>query len=82
VKLGDVDHKASWDCKKINGYHSIHFVPSISHRDYTLLNVKELACFYPKCIDDNSKFCHIQTHVKPWRLLKLDLSMFHKYLVS
>jgi hypothetical protein len=46
----------------------MHSVASISH----LNNVKDLACFCPECMDDNSKFCNTLSHVKPWRLLTLE----------
>jgi hypothetical protein len=51
----------------------MHLVASISHQDCTLLNVKDLACFYFECMDDNSKFYETQIHVKPWKLLRLEL---------
>jgi hypothetical protein len=31
IKPKDVDNRASWDCKKIEGCHSMHSVASISH---------------------------------------------------
>jgi hypothetical protein len=67
-----VDHRASWDCKKIEGCHSMYSIASISYWDCTLLNDRELECFCVECMDDNSDFCEMKSHVKPWRLLTLE----------
>jgi hypothetical protein len=47
VKLEDVDRNAMWDYKNIVGTQSLHFFALVSHRDVTLLNLRELACFLP-----------------------------------
>jgi len=49
----------------------MHSVAFVSHQDYTLFNVRDLACFCFEFMDDNLKFCKTQTHVKPWNLLRL-----------
>jgi hypothetical protein len=72
VKPEYVNRRASWDCKKLDGCHSMHSMVFVSHRYYTLLNVRHLACFCSECMDDNSNFCKTQTHVKPQQLLKLE----------
>ncbi len=43
VNPRDVNRSATWDCKNIMGTCSLHFVDSISHRDVTLLNLRNLA---------------------------------------
>jgi hypothetical protein len=57
IKPKDVDHKFAWDCKNILGSRSMHSICTISHIDVTLLNLRQLACFCPKCMDDNASFC-------------------------
>jgi hypothetical protein len=52
----DVDKRARWDCRPIEGSQSIHFVFYISNTDVTLLNTRELACFYVEYMDDNHAF--------------------------
>jgi hypothetical protein len=50
----------------------MHSMAFVSHLNNTLLNVKDLAFFCPKCMDDNFDFYNAQTHVMPWRLLTLE----------
>jgi hypothetical protein len=63
VKSEDVDRSVMWDCKNIVGTQSLHFVASVSHRDVTLLNLRELACFCLECMDDNLDFCENKSQV-------------------
>jgi len=56
IKLKNMDHTWSWDYKKISKCCSMHSMVFISHREYTLLNVWDLACFYHECMDDNVEF--------------------------
>jgi hypothetical protein len=72
VKPNDVDRSAMWDCKNITGTRSLHSVTSISPRDVTLLKLRDLACFYPKCMDDNPYFCENGMHVEPWNMHTLE----------
>jgi hypothetical protein len=72
VKPEDVDSCAMWDCKNIVGTQSLHFFTSISHREVTLLNLKELACFCFECMDDNPDFCENKSQVQPWKFHTLE----------
>ncbi len=58
-----MDHKTSWDCNKIDNSWFMHSMAFVSHVNSTLLNVRDLACFCHECMDDNSDFCNVQTHV-------------------
>jgi hypothetical protein len=56
---------SSWDLQE-NKRMSFHaFNGFFFHRDYTLLNVRDLAYFCPKCMDDDVKFYESKLHVKP-----------------
>jgi hypothetical protein len=68
----DVDHRTSWDYKRIDGCRSMHFVAFVSHLNNTLLNVRDFACFCPEYMDENFEFCNTLSHVKPWKLLTLE----------
>jgi hypothetical protein len=46
VKPKDVGKSAMWDCKNILGTQSLHFFALVSHRDVTLLNLKEHVTSY------------------------------------
>lgn len=72
VKTEEVDRRSSWDCKRIPGSRSMHSISSVSHCDVTLLNMRELACFCPECMDDNHDFCENKIHVQPWTLVRLE----------
>jgi hypothetical protein len=50
----------------------MHAMAFVSHRDYTLLNVRDIACFCLECMDDNANFYESKVHVKPWKLLTLE----------
>jgi hypothetical protein len=45
VMLNDVDKRASWDCKLIEGSQSIHFVFYISNTYVTILNTHDWHVF-------------------------------------
>jgi len=63
VKPNDVDISVMWGCKNIIRICSLHSVTLVSPRDVTLLKLKDLACFCPKCMDDNPNFCENKMHV-------------------
>jgi hypothetical protein len=63
-----VDHRINLDCKKIDGFWSMHFMAFVSHLNNTLLNVRDLAFICLECMDNNFDFCNAQAHVMPWRL--------------
>jgi hypothetical protein len=70
--IENVDRRKKYDCKYFSGVRSLHSVVSVSHRDVTLLRVRELACFIKECMDDNSDFCVNKLHVKERRLETLE----------
>jgi hypothetical protein len=53
IKPNDVDISVMWGCKNVIGICFLHLVALVSPRDVTLLKLKDLACFCPKCMDDN-----------------------------
>jgi hypothetical protein len=50
----------------------VHSISFVSHINVTLLDLRQLACFYPKCMDDNVGFCENKLHVQPWMLHMLE----------
>ncbi len=67
-----MNHITMWDCNRIEGLRSMHFIASISHQDCILLNVRDLAYFYIQYMDDNFDLCGMKSHVKSWRLIILE----------
>ncbi len=72
VKLEDVDRSTLWDYNNIAGTHFFAFKASVSHRNVTLLKLRDLACFCPECMDDNPNFYGNKSHVHPWKLYSLE----------
>jgi hypothetical protein len=57
IPKGVVNRNKRWDCDAIPGSRSLHYFDGFSNRLSTLLQVKELCCFCPYCLDDNSNLC-------------------------
>ncbi len=72
VKSEDVNRSVTWNCKNIVRTRSLPYVALVSHRDVTLLNLRELACFCLECMDDNLDFCENKSQVQPWKLHTLE----------
>jgi hypothetical protein len=70
--IKNMDRRKKYDYKYFSGVRSLHSVVSVSHRDVTLLRIRELACFCKECMDDSSDFCINKSHVKEWRLETLE----------
>ncbi len=51
IKVGDVDRSKGWECETLNGNWKMHQIRYVSHKDPTLLQCRELSCFYVHCVD-------------------------------
>lgn len=72
VNRGDVDRKELYDCETINGSRGMHQVRSVSHRDPTLIQFRQLSCFCVSCVDiDPNSDCINCDHVPSWALRRL-----------
>lgn len=61
IPEGAVNRNKKLDCDSIIGSRSLHCFDGFSSRLSTLLQIKELSCFCPDCIDDNSAQCqHVE----------------------
>jgi hypothetical protein len=66
--IENVDQRKKYDCQYLLSVQSLHSMVSVSHRDVTLLRVKQLKCFYKECIDDILEFCLKNSHIIKWNL--------------
>jgi hypothetical protein len=69
VMLGDVDRTRPWDCSTMKGIYSKHQMPSLSFKDPTLCQYRQLFCFCVSCMDGGpSNECVNKEHVLEWTL--------------
>jgi hypothetical protein len=61
----------------VSHLNSMHFVTFVSHLNNTLLNVRDLACFCPYCMDYNSEFCNTQS-CETMKTTKIRTSQCHQ----
>jgi hypothetical protein len=57
IPVGIVNRTKKWDCDPISGSRSLHCFDGFSNTLSTLLQVRELCCFCPHCVDDNPSAC-------------------------
>ncbi len=72
VKPKDVDRNTLWNCKNIARTRFLHSMASMSHRNVTLLKLRNLACFCLECMDDNPYFYGNKSQVQSWKLYSLE----------
>ncbi|KAL3702355.1 hypothetical protein R1sor_020377 [Riccia sorocarpa] len=68
VKVGDVNRSKRYDCLPIEGTRKLHCFHGFSRLNPTLLNVREMCCFCPSCIDEDWENCSNLEYTGPWTL--------------
>ncbi|KAL3694855.1 hypothetical protein R1sor_008506 [Riccia sorocarpa] len=68
VKVGDVNRSKCYDCLPIEGTRKLHCFHGFSRLNPTLLNVREMCCFCPSCIDEDWENCSNLEYTGPWTL--------------
>ncbi|CAM6081914.1 unnamed protein product [Calypogeia fissa] len=67
IPLGDVNRNKKWDCDPIKGSRKLHCFDGFSSKLSTLLQVRELCCFCPHCVDDDYTACENKAMVGQFR---------------
>lgn len=68
IPVGAVNRRKKWDCDPVKNCRNLHSFDGFSSKLSTLLQVRELSCFCPACIDDDSVNCQNEEWVGKYRL--------------
>jgi hypothetical protein len=68
IKIGAVNRTKKWDCDPIQGSRRLHCFDGFSDKISTLLQVRELCCFCPHCLDDDYAACDSKAWVGHFKL--------------
>jgi hypothetical protein len=75
VKVGDVDQYWEFGCGTIKGNHCMHQIQSLTTKDPTFYNYRQLSCFCVSCMGlSNNPPCPNANHVPKWTLTKPSVS--------
>lgn len=68
IPQGAVNRRRKWDCDPIKGCRDLHCFDGFSPQLSTLLQVRELSCFCPSCVDDDPRNCDNEEWAGKYRL--------------
>jgi hypothetical protein len=70
--IGAMDREDTRQAERVPGSMSMHQCRSVSPRDCTLVQFRQLTCFCYACLGyDTSYSCHQADHVQEWKLYRL-----------
>ena len=72
IKEGDINRVDRLEAETIPGSRSMHQCRSLSAKDPTLIQFRQLTCFCVACLDPNSGLgCYQKSHVPDWMLRRV-----------
>ena len=71
ISVEAVDRRHFHGCDTIHGSRKLHCIKAGSTVDPTVLFVRNLSCYCPRCLDGQWAACEMTSHVQAWTLVKL-----------
>jgi hypothetical protein len=72
IEVGAIDRTRLFSCATVAGSRGIHQVCSLTNKDPTIIQFRQLSCSCLACISRTPTYeCEQTEHVPPWRLYRL-----------